>query len=505
MANKAFYVPMSSYSISGEAKAVGSVSGDVTSITSITYEFDAGIFSMEKGDFPKTMTIDGKQYKWTVNKTGKDALGDRTVVTKATVNIGTKLVINKPFFKVNPKYSGDEDGSLEKICSFYDLGNLVINPYWNVWESGADDFEINGKTSVPMSVENDDDEYTKLSYDATYRLSWSLGSKKYTVTKKLGTKGKKIEGSYVIPKSWNGELPSATYGYLTVKIESVFGSYVYQSLSDKVKASVPADCVPVINSVTLADFNNKVPSSWGMFIEENSNVGIQAIDVSSSYGSSISSVTMKVGDTDYHGTMSSYPKSGVFKEHGVVEITVTVKDKRGRTAEKTAKITVVEYSPPTLEADSMRCDSSGEIENEGTYFLATTSTEYSACNGKNKPTLTAAYKLSSASAYGTAAKLATGEAVETVLAGDLDTEFSYDVKYVLKDQFNTVTVIDYVSTAIYLMHFLHGGRGVAFGSKATMEGYVDFAFDAIFRGKCEFEKSNGETVTIQQIIDKLGL
>ena len=77
------------------------------------------------------------------------------------------------------------------------------------------------------------------------------------------------------------------------------------------------------------------------------------------------------------------------------------------------------------------------------------------------------YKLSSQGVYTSAVKeLPIGEAT-TVCGGDLNTEFSYDVRYVLKDTFNTVTVIDFVSTAVYAMHFLHGGRGVAFGSWKT--------------------------------------
>lgn len=84
--------------------------------------------------------------------------------------------------------------------------------------------------------------------------------------------------------------------------------------------------------------------------------------------------------------------------------------------------------------------------------------------------------------------------------GDLNTEFSYDVLYTVKDQFTTVTYIDYVSTAIYLMHFLHGGRGVAFGQKATMEWYLDCAFKALFRDQVFFMTGNGVQVDVRDII-----
>lgn len=91
-----------------------------------------------------------------------------------------------------------------------------------------------------------------------------------------------------------------------------------------------------------------------------------------------------------------------------------------------------------------------------------------------------------------------------VLGGELDTEFSYDVRYVLKDAFSTVTYIDYVSTAIYLMHFLHGGRGVAFGQKATMDNTLDCAFKALFREDVTIVKQDGTQVSMREVLEKLG-
>ena len=242
-----------------------------------------------------------------------------------------------------------------------------------------------------------------------------------------------------------------------------------------------------------------------MFVQENSNVALKAISVTPSHGSQITSVVLKVNNKSYSGTLDKLPQSPALAEYGILDITVTVKDQRLRTAEKTARITVVEYDPPTLQVDSMRCDEYGETENEGQYFLASTQTGYSTCNGKNTITLQMWYKLSSDAAYTKAAKTLNTGSAETVCGGDLDTELSYDVKYVLKDKFNTVTVIDYVSTGVYTIHFLHGGRGIAFGSKATMENTADFAFDALFRGNATFTKPNGEKVTFAQIIEKLGL
>ncbi len=99
------------------------------------------------------------------------------------------------------------------------------------------------------------------------------------------------------------------------------------------------------------------------------------------------------------------------------DVTVKIRDTRGRTAEKTAKVTVVEYNPPTIQVDSMRCGQDGTLENEGVYFLTTTDSTYSTCNGKNKATLQMQYKLSSQGVYTSAVKeLPIGEAT-TVCGG----------------------------------------------------------------------------------------
>ena len=491
-----------------QAVISGSVSGDTTTITSIrltqtTEDWHLGI---EKSEMPSVTIINGVQYRWTIKSTFNYQFMDgaiKTLVKEAVLNIGTKLTIKKPFFEII--YGEDPvNKGIKYTFSFYDLGYLSSL----TMDLGANDFEMDGKTAVPINIdsENNDSMFdVKLTRDATYRFIWSIGDKKYSVDKKLASGATSIHTSYTVPTSWNEALPNVTRETLKTEVQAIFGTTVYQSMQKFVTAYVPESCVPVINSISIADTKGRVPSSWGMFVQENSNVALKAISVTPSHGSQITSVVLKVNNKSYSGTLDKLPQSPALAEYGILDITVTVKDQRLRTAEKTARITVVEYDPPTLQVDSMRCDEYGETENEGQYFLASTQTGYSTCNGKNTITLQMWYKLSSDAAYTKAAKTLNTGSAETVCGGDLDTELSYDVKYVLKDKFNTVTVIDYVSTGVYTIHFLHGGRGIAFGSKATMENTADFAFDALFRGNATFTKPNGEKVTFAQIIEKLGL
>lgn len=118
---------------------------------------------------------------------------------------------------------------------------------------------------------------------------------------------------------------------------------------------------------------------------------------------------------------------------------------------------VVSYASPKLSSvKSERCNASGETDNDGTYFLSTTSAVFPSCLGKNALTLTVKYKRTDLKNYGNEVQINPGSNV--CANNDLDPEYSCDVLYTLSDEFNTVTYSDFVSTAVYLMHFLHGGR-----------------------------------------------
>lgn len=484
--------------------AYGNVEGDRTTITKIEFVQTSGnwLFGVTPEEFPKTTVIDGVTYRWTINETGYDApLNTTTIyVKRATLNIGTRLTINKPFFGIlwgaNNEFTYD--------FSFYDLGRLDIVDYQQ--NEITDMFEIDGRSPITMSIyEKDGLLGTDVTPDAVYRFTWALGNKSYTLTKRTAANASSLSATYTPPADWCTEINPALYATMTVKVEAVFGTFVYQDLTDWISVHVPDNFVPVINNIKIADTKGRVPAAWGMFIQDNSNISIQSMDVSTAYGAAITSVEMKVLGKTYAGTMSYLPKTDTVTEYGVIDVEVTVKDRRQRKTTKTAQVTFVEYKPPTLQVDSPRCDESGDIENDGTYFLAQTVTTYSTCNGKNSLTLTMRYKITSDKVYTKPAKTLPIGTQQTICGGDCDPEFSYDVEYVIKDALNTIVIVDYVTTGLYLIHFLHGGRGVAFGNKATMENYADFAFNALFRGSATFTKDTGEEVTIQQIINKLGL
>lgn len=154
---------------------------------------------------------------------------------KATLNIGTKLTIRKPFFKIvygqNPTQEGTEMTFSFTIWDHLHHTDLI---------RGLQEFEIDGKTAVPINIENANEDSlfsVKLSSDATYRFKWAIGSKSYTLDKKTSG-ATKINTSYTIPKSWNEEIKNSTAGSCTLSVQVLFGSQVYQSRDTAVRATV---------------------------------------------------------------------------------------------------------------------------------------------------------------------------------------------------------------------------------------------------------------------------
>ena len=241
-----------------------------------------------------------------------------------------------------------------------------------------------------------------------------------------------------------------------------------------------------------------------MFVQNQSGIRVSAITCAASQGATVKRIKLRL-DTQYTEqtySASSLPQINRIINSGSLECEVTITDSRGRTCSKTATVNVLPYDIPKFTLiESDRCNKTGEMDNDGTYFLSQSAVEYSSCTGLNSITITAEYKKTDTSEWLNKKTIKPGS---NVLGGELDTEFSYDVRYVLKDAFSTVTYIDYVSTAIYLMHFLHGGRGVAFGQKATMDNTLDCAFKALFREDVTIVKKDGTQVSMREVLEKLG-
>lgn len=399
-----------------------------------------------------------------------------------------------------------------RLYSLYDVTNgekdLSYEELSGSWSESFQQLDGSSKATLTLSTGGNDGQY--------YADIWLEGNKLANFT------GQK-SCSITLSKDYNKLLPDKESGNLTAYIGVKIGDYILPEKyyywdvrmnTASMTVIVPSAYQPSISAVTLEDMMYKVPSSWSAFVQHYSNVGISAITAEASYGSSISQYSIDVGDAgSASGWVRFYSaaKTGTFSQYGTYTVTVSIKDARGRTASKSAAISILQYDVPKfISVDSDRCAKDGSADNDGTYFLATLNTSYSSCNGKNALKLEVWYRSSDTntwpeSQHVAAAAISAGQITKVYGGGTLDTEKSYDVHYRLTDQFNTIDYYDYVSTSIWLIHFKEGGRGVAFGQMATKDDTVDLAWAAYFRKGATFLTSKGHEVTIQQIIDALNL
>ncbi len=167
------------------------------------------------------------------------------------------------------------------------------------------------------------------------------------------------------------------------------------------------------------------------------------------------------------------------------------------------------YTAPKLTSTKVRrCDSQGELDDEGTYALLelswsvdTTGSGTLATNG-----LTVKWRQRGTSSWGTATTLASGGtsgSVSTVLGSGttFDIGKAYEVMITAKDSHNLTTSQTIVlSPAFTTMEFLAGGKGVSFGKPATREGF-DIAM-AMYLANSKYiyaEKANGDARQVMEL------
>ena len=298
--------------------------------------------------------------------------------------------------------------------------------------------------------------------------------------------------SYTIPVSWLTAIPNATSGTATVSV-TTYSSGGSELGTDTYSFTItaPASAVPTI-SLAAARIDNSVPSSWGVYVQGQSGVRITAT-ASGYQGSTISSYTISGGAT---GTQSSNVFTiSVIYSSGTITYTVKVTDSRGRTATASVSISVVAYSAPSLTAtEAFRCASNGTASETGTYISAKASGTYSSVSSKNSMTLKVQYGLTTSSVYSAAVTLTNGTA-SVIGGGSIDANYSFNVKFTLTDQFNTIEKILTVGTAAYTVFFRQGGNGVALGKVSERANAVEINPDwDIYHGST---KLNG-TVPIER-------
>lgn len=282
-------------------------------------------------------------------------------------------------------------------------------------------------------------------------------------------------------------IPNDTKGIGTLLCDTYSGTALIGSTSTTFVAHVPADATPSITSFTAEKVNNGVPDSWNLFIQGKSQARLKVVAVGA-YSSTITSCVIKQARGGAVISSSFEGVTSVLHEAGDFVFTATVTDSRGRTSTRNVIVSVTPYSLPTVNSVlSQRATADGTLDDNGVYIRTVCDYTISSCDGKNTSTCNVYYRRSGDDSWSAGTAFTSGSAV--ILAGDADTESSYEVKFEIADALTTLSLIDIVSTAFTTIDLKKGGKGFAVG-KVSEKDCFECAMDAEFTGAFSADLSN---------------
>lgn len=302
----------------------------------------------------------------------------------------------------------------------------------------------------------------------TVRYAW--GNKSGTIATNV-----QYNCQWKIPLDFANNIPSATSGWGTIYVDTYNGSKLIGTKSVTFTATVPSSMVPSISSITCTDPKGYL-SKYGGYVQNKSTLKV-VVSASGSYSSTIKLYKIVANGVTY---TANSPTTGVLITSGTNTITVTVTDSRGRTASKTATISVLAYTSPTISyLTAGRCNSEGTADADGAYISASFKTVVTALNNKNHATAKLEYKKNTETSWTIAGTYTAYSQTPTkIFAANIDS--SYNIRVTLNDDFSSATYEKSVGTVFTLMDFRNTGKGIALG-KVSEEDLLDVNMDTRFR------------------------
>lgn len=393
---------------------------------------------------------------------------------------GTKTISLKGFF--------DSLGLTSKLDDLTVSGNVTLKTIPRASSISS----ISGSTiGSPVTVN-----ISREVSSFTHKVYYSFGeTKDYLLGSSVGT-------SLTFTPSMNDckYIPNSTKGTAAIRVDTYNGSTKIGSASKNFTLNVPASVVPTFSKIEFTPAASDVPADWGIYVRTKSKVIVKITGTAGAYGSTIKSYSISGGG--YSGTGSSLT-TGFLNTAGTVTFTAKITDSRGRTATKTASITVTDYTPPVLSSVAgFRCDSAGTEQDDGNYISLTANFSGSVLDGKNPVTGEYRYKAEGGDWSGFS-PLVSGEPAVFAATGDA----TFTVQVQVSDTFSSFTQNIVVNSIRFIMDFKAGGTGIAFGKAAEYDDILESAWRLILHqtgaDQIILQKKSGEAGNAVRFTDPL--
>lgn len=429
------------------------VSANTSTITCKMYLVND--WSLSIGSRSNTCTINGTAVSYSssaISTTGTHSLGTASSTVSHNSD-GTKSITIKAVFNMRATISSTYYESITASAT------VTLDSIPRASSVSATSVNLGAASTITIS---------RASSSFTHTLTYKFGSASGTIV----TKTTAASVSWTPPLSLASQIPNATTGTCTITCTTYSGTTSIGSKTCTHTLTVPASVKPTIGSLTAERIDGDVPANWGIYVQTKSKAKLTINGAAGSYGSTIKSYSISGGG--FTGA-AAILTTGFLNNYGNITFMATVTDSRGRVSvAATLTIEVVRYFTPYFERySSQRCNSAGTLQDDGTYVLGNALYNRAPCENLNLVTRSIFYKKTSDTEWINSGYIFSSGNPIVFGGGNFSTEYSYDIKYMIQDAFNTVSVIDLISTAAVVMDFKSGGKGVAIGKVSETDNMFE--------------------------------
>lgn len=372
----------------------------------------------------------------------------------------------------------------------------------------------------------------------THTLKYTFGT--ITTETQIAT-GVATSHPWTIPASIVDAIRNSTSGTCTIHCYTYNGStQIGDKKTTTFTITAASDIVPTMGAISNIEDSIYSNENFGVFLKNMSKLNPTIADGTMAYNSPITySYNLKQG-SNVVGAGSQLTKANLISAiqnldliySGTNILSVWVVDGRGRSSTaQTYNITVINYNEPTITINkngSGRCDSSGTLKpDEGTYFKIAGTYTKTDINNKNPSKLYIYYKESTQpdSDYVEAWKNTSIPSSSTTYqnpttSGDggiwggglIDTEKTYDIRILYKDEITNNPGIIYETTlagAFILMDLNPSGYAIAFGKSSqtstTTETLMEVAMPMKITSAIDIEDTSSFSIDSTRTLASLGL
>nr|DAV20172.1 MAG TPA: protein of unknown function DUF859 [Caudoviricetes sp.] len=409
-------------------------------------------------------------------------IGSKVISGSVTVGgTGTKVLKNGTVY-----IDHDQDGTKTINFSF----SINIDITWSGVHNGVINSSANVKLpSIPIvttptlsvsSVEMGQSVMIKMERATskfTHKLKFKLGKREIAIADNLG-----VSYTWQVPLSLANYIPNATSQKGVVVCETYLAGDLVGSKGIYLTLSVPNNITPTISSIKQKDVSSV---TFGAYIQNQSKLQIDIV-ASGAYNSEIIDITTTLNGVVYKGNSFI---TNILNFNNAKDMEVIVTDTRGRKTTEVISIEVVEwYKPKISDFRAERCDSKGNIQEDGESLKITYSFDIATVLNKNNKRVVFGYAEPGDATFTNFKEITNlyNESNSFITNATFSADSSYLIRMTVYDTFTYVKRYDEVETDITVFDIYKNGSGIAFGKVAELEGYFDNALKTKFRDTVEF-------------------